>query len=151
MKPYPLCIILLFITGAAVGQTPLSDTGIYLTIKCSKNIPRQSVLLTGRSVCLAPSPIILPADFESVGEVVNTNKMIYFELTFRPKATERLAKLTANLPGSNLALVVDDEVFFVFKSDDLKVLRTFRFQGDPENIASFTRVNASLRAHLIAH
>jgi hypothetical protein len=149
MKPYPLCIILLFVSGMAVGQSQPDDTGIYLTIKCSKSIPRQNIVLTGRSVCLAPSPIIVPADFESVGDVVNNNNVVYFELTFRRKAKERLAMLTANLPGSKLALVVDSEVFFVFGADELKVMTTFRFQGDSEHLAAFNRVHDSLRASLV--
>lgn len=148
MKAYPLCMMLGLVALMAyspAGAQATGDTGIYLTIKCSKNIPRQAVMLTGRSVCLPSSPIILPADLESVGDVTTAGNVVYFELTFRPKARDRLAALTANLPGTNLALVVNGEVFFVFKAEDLKVLRTFRFQSSIDNLSAFNRVNASLK------
>jgi hypothetical protein len=151
MKPYPLCMILLFVSGMVVGQSQPESTGIYLTIKCSRKIPRQPVVLTGRPVCLAPNPLISAADFESIGEVVGNDVTVYFEVTFRPKARERLAMLTANLPTANLALVVDKEAFCVFKAEELKVLRTFRFQGYAKDTEAFHRIYAKLRAEIVAN
>ena len=103
-------------------------TGIFLTIECRKDIPKRHEMLSSKSICITQSPIIYPKDFESVGSIMEFGSNIYFDLTFTARGYETLMKLTANLPESKLALVVGDEVFFVFETTELKVAPTFRFQ-----------------------
>jgi hypothetical protein len=103
-------------------------TGIFLTIECRKDIPKRHEMLSTRSICVTQSPIIFPKDFETIGAVKEVGSNIFFDLTFTAKGYETLLKLTANLTDSKLALIVEDEVFFVFKASELKLAPTFRFQ-----------------------
>jgi hypothetical protein len=103
-------------------------TGIFLTIDCRKDIPKRHEMLSTKSICVTQSPIIYPKDFESIGTIKELGSNIYFDLTFTPRGYETLLKLTANLTDSRLALIVEDEVFFVFEASELKVAPTFRFQ-----------------------
>jgi hypothetical protein len=102
-------------------------TGIFLTIDCHKHIPRKPGMFSAKSVCLPHSPIIYPIDFASVTPVKEIGENIFFDLTFTSKGHHTLIEVTANLPDSHLALIVNDEVFFVFKASDLKAAPTFRF------------------------
>jgi hypothetical protein len=103
-------------------------TGIFLTIECRKDLPRKHGLITSRPVCLTQNPIIDPGDFASITPMKDNGKDVYFDLSFTPKGHQTLVKLVGSLPDAGLALVVNDEVFFVFKASDLKVSPTFRFQ-----------------------
>jgi hypothetical protein len=118
-------LTLVLLAGPAEGKV----TGIFMTIDCRKDIPRKHEMLTSKTVCLTQSPIIQPKDFGRIGPMQESGTNIYFDLTFTPKGHQTLIKLTSNLPDSQLALVVNDEVFFVFKSSELKVAPTFRFQS----------------------
>ena len=119
-------------------------TGIFLTIECRKDIPRKHEMLTTRPVCITQSPIIYPKDFSAVGPVRDAGANVYFELTFTPKGHQTLIKLTASLPRSELALVVNDDVFFVFKAAELKVASTFRFQTSAKYRAQVEAVQRQL-------
>jgi hypothetical protein len=110
------------------GDADTGSTGIFLTIDCRKDIPRKHEMLSTKTVCLTQNPIIQPKDFAAIGTVREAGANMYFDLSFTAKGHQTLVKLTANLPDSQLALVVNDEVFFVFKASELKVAPTFRFQ-----------------------
>ena len=120
-------------------------TGIFLTIDCRRDIPRKHEMLTTKTVCLTQSPIIQPKDFSAIGPIREVGANMYFDLSFTPKGHQTLIKLTANLPDSQLALVVNDEVFFVFKSSELKVAPTFRFQA----AVKYRSTMESVHKHLI--
>lgn len=113
--------------------TPLEQpgegvTGIFLSIECRKHIPKKREMLSTKSICLTQTPIISPKEFESVGNVMDFGSDVFFDLRFSPRGYETLLKLTENLPDSRLALVVEDQVFFVFKAAELRLAPTFRFQ-----------------------
>ena len=111
--------------------TPVDNgaiTGIFMTIECRKDIPRKHGLITSTPVCVTQSPIIDPGDFDAIGPLKDNGKDVYFDLRFTPKGHQTLVKLVASLPDAGLALVVNDDVFFVFKASELKVSPTFRFQ-----------------------
>lgn len=119
---------LLYVLISSHDTSDRGATGIFLTIECRKDIPRKHEMLSAKTVCITQNPIISPKDFAHVGPVREIASIIFFDLTFTPKGHQTLIKLTANLPESQLALVVNDEVFFVFRASELKVAPTFRFQ-----------------------
>jgi len=121
-----LWLLLLFAPSSLLADEGV--TGIFLTIECRKDIPRRREMLTTKSICVTQSPIINPKDFETIGNVKELGSSVFFDLKFTSKGYETLMKLTANLPDSKLALIVEDEVFFVFEASELKVAPTFRFQ-----------------------
>jgi hypothetical protein len=127
-----LLLISLLTVSPAVQDEQQGVTGIFLTIDCRRDIPRRQEMLTSKSICLTQSPIIFPKDFENVGVVKELGSTIFFDLKFTSKGYQTLLKLTENLPDSKLALVVEDQVFFVFKASELKVAPTFRFQTVPK-------------------
>lgn len=122
------------IAGTALAQ---SDSGIFLTIKCAKGIPRVTSKLNAKQVCLATQPIINPTEFESVSQVKQEGQKIYFDLRLSEKAVIRLNQLVINLPDATFALVVDKDVFSIFPADQLSVNRTFRFEGKLEFQSDF--------------
>lgn len=124
-----MVILLIFIS--LFDYQPVQDpaaTGIFLTIECRKDIPKRHEMMSSKSICLTQSPIIYPKDFENIGPVKELGSKLFFDLTFTSKGYETLLKLTANLPDSKLALIVNEEVFFVFAASELNVAPTFRFQ-----------------------
>lgn len=139
-----IAMVILFSTSAICQN----DTGIFLTIKCGKKMPKQTVSLTLKSVCLASNPIIVSSELESVTEVKENSQrhMIYFDLGISKKAAQTLRQLAVNLPSSTFALVVDKEVFSVFPASDLTGNSMFRFEGQQKDLATFARVREKLRA-----
>jgi hypothetical protein len=119
-------LLLFFAPSNLVGDDGV--TGIFLTVECRKDIPKRREMLSTKSICVTQSPIINPKEFETIGNVKELGSNVFFDLKFTPKGYETLMKLTANLPDSKLALIVEDQVFFVFKASELKVAPTFRFQ-----------------------
>jgi hypothetical protein len=135
-----ILLTLLLLAGPAEGKI----SGIFMTIDCRKDIPRKHEMLTSKTVCLTQNPIIQPKDFGTIGPMQESGANIYFDLTFTPKGHQTLIKLTSNLPDSQLALVVNDEVFFVFKSSELKVAPTFRFQSTAKYRSQFESIHRQL-------
>lgn len=108
-------------------------TGIFLTVECRAGIPKRREMLSTKSVCLTQNPIINPRHFEHVGNVKDFGAHVFFDLKFSPRGYETLLKLTENLTDARLALVVEDQVFFVFKASELRLAPTFRFQTAAKN------------------
>jgi hypothetical protein len=121
----------LFAAFSILTFSPVDEsatTGIFLTIECRKDLPRKHGLITAKPVCLMQSPIIYPKDFGSISPLKETGTNVQFDLSFTPKGHQTLVKLVASMPDAGLALVVNDDVFFVFRASELRVSPTFRFQ-----------------------
>jgi hypothetical protein len=142
MKLTLIVLVSCLLSTSAYSQT---DSGIFLTIKCGKKMQRESVLLTGKHVCLAAQPIILPEEFETVAQVKQENELIYMDLTISDKAVIKMRQLAQNLPESTFALVVNKEVFQVFATADISINRTFRFEGGINHQADFFQVQEHLK------
>jgi hypothetical protein len=125
-------------------------TGFFLTIKCQRNLQRHREILTSKSVCLPPSPIIYPKEFESISVVQEFGGKVFFDLKFTPKGYEMLLKVTENLPESKLALVVADQVFYVVKASELRVAPAFRFQAGAVNKETMEDVHRQLMSAMLA-
>ncbi|HMJ68312.1 MAG TPA: hypothetical protein VK508_05435 [Cyclobacteriaceae bacterium] len=123
-----------------------NDSGVFLTIKCSKKIPRHTEMVTFKQVCLASSPIIIASDFESITDLRQNNEKIHFDIGLSAKAFKTFQQLKANLPEATFALVVDKEVFSVFPASDLAVNRTFRFEGVSKDRPVFSKIQEKLKA-----
>ncbi len=123
-----------------------SESGVFLTIRCGKKMPRQIEITTLKSVCLASSPIILASQFESITEVRQINDKVSFDIGLSQKALQMFKQLKANLPDAKFALVVDKEVFSVFPASDLSVSKTFRFEGMSKDHPIFLKIQEKLKA-----
>jgi hypothetical protein len=143
MKYTLIFVLVALLTTPASSQ---NESGIFLTIKCGKKIPKETVVLTLKPVCLASSPIIVVSEFESVTEVKQVNEKIYFDLALSQKAVQMFKQLKANLPGASFALVVDKDVFSVFAASDLAVNSTFRFEGAIKDQQTFFKIQEKLKA-----
>lgn len=141
---YTLTIVLLF--AATISAMSQNDSGIFLSVKCAKKSPKQTVMLTGKQVCLAPNPIILASEFTSITDVKQQGDKVSFDLTLSPKAVQMLMQLSSNLPNSTFGLVVDKDVFYVFPASDLTVNRTFRFQATGKDLQVFNTVQKNLKS-----
>jgi len=108
-------------------------TGIFLTVECRKDVPKRREMLTGKAICVTQSPIIYPKEFETIGKVTDIGLNVYFEVKFTKPGYETLLKLTKGMPDARMALVVNDEVFALFKSSDVLQGRTCRFQTFVKN------------------
>jgi hypothetical protein len=137
-----IALVVLFATPA-VSQ---NDSGIFLTIECGKKMPKQTVSLTLKQVCLASSPIILASEFVSVTALRQENQRVSFDLSLSSKAVSKLRQLAANLPSSQFALVVEKEAFIVFAARDMSVNTTFRFEGLQKDLPTFVRIQEKLKA-----
>lgn len=125
-------------------EDKLDETGIYLPIKCTRHDTKYRVLLTSKEVCLAGKPIISSTGFSNVSNLIQLHDQIYFDITFSQKAFGVLKKLNESFPYNDLALVIEDEVFFVFTSADRKLNQTFRFQSDLKSESHFRRIHSKL-------
>jgi hypothetical protein len=139
-------LIVAMVALLAIPASSQNDSGIFLTIKCGKKMPKETVMLTLKAVCLASSPIIVATEFESVTEVKQNKERIHFDLALSAKAVQVLRQLKANLPEATFALVVDKEVFAVFAAGDLAVNSTFRFEGFMKDQQAFFKVQEKLKA-----
>jgi hypothetical protein len=135
--------LVILIATSAVSQ---NDSGIFLTIKCGKKVPRETLTLSQAQVCLANSPIILPSEFVSISDIRVDNQKVSFDLGLSPKAVEKLKRLAANLPSAEFALVVEKEAFMVFPANKLSVNRTFRFEGQQADMGAFLRIQEKLKS-----
>jgi hypothetical protein len=140
-----LIAVACLISATAFGQ---NDTGIFLTIRCAKKSPRQTVLMTNKQVCLAPNPIILSSEFTAITDLKTEGAIVWFDMTLTLKAVQTLTKISSNLPKSTFALVVDNDIFHVFSAGELTVNRTFRFQGTTKDLMTFTDIQKKLKAKI---
>jgi len=133
---------------ANVGEGQPNDSGIFLTVLCSKYENYNNaytVLTTSKKVCLANKPIITLDDFESISSLNDSNtNQIYFDVKLSSDASEILDKLNKNFPNSELALVIENQVFIVFKLNGEQLNRTFRFKGKQSEISDFITMNKKL-------
>jgi hypothetical protein len=122
-----------------------NDTGMFLTVKCAKRAPRQTVMLTSKQVCLAPNPIILASEFTAITDLKTEGMKIWFDMTLSTKAVKMLMKISSNLPDATFALVVDRDVFNVFPAKEITVNRTFRFQSTTKDQIAFADIQKRLK------
>jgi hypothetical protein len=108
-----------------------SISGFYVLIKNKKNCPnRLSSHLGPKMYCLPKEPVITEADFESVGEI-KYDKFFqkYFVLRLTANGFKSLKFLTQRLSGSELALVIDNQVAGVFDNMDKNVQQSIPITG----------------------
>lgn len=144
MKPGLLLLFLaLFVSPAEAQSNP---TGIYLPLKCSRHLTSYIVMLSNKPICLANNPIIPVTEFETLSPLVESGDVVYFEVTFSAAGYATLNKLNNSFPYTEMALMVDREVFVTFNMADKNVNRTFRFQGQWKDRDSFYQVYDKLAA-----
>lgn len=139
-------LIIALVVVLATPALSQNDSGIFLTIECGKKVPRETVTLTLKQVCLATNPIINTSDFESVTEVHQENQKVSFDLGLSRKAADRLRGLVRHLPSAEFALVVEKEVFVVFPANNLNVKSAFRFEGGSKDLPTFLRIQEKLKS-----
>lgn len=127
-------------------QAQSNPTGIYLPLKCSRHLTTYIVTLSNKPICLANNPIIPVTEFETLSPLVEDGDAIYFEVTFSPAGYTTLNKLNQSFPYTEMALMVDRQVFITFNMADKQVNRTFRFQGQWKDKESFYIVHDKLSA-----
>lgn len=142
MKYIPTIIFACAIAISGYSQT---ESGIYLTIQCAKRSPRQTVMLTNKQVCTATNPIIMVTEFTAITGIIDVGDKMSFDLTLSVKAVQKLMQLSASLPNSIFALMVDKSVFYVFPASDIQVGRTFRFQANGKDKSTFYDMHRKLR------
>ncbi len=135
-------LILFFLNQ--IEYEKLDGTGIYLPIKCTRHDKSYQVVLTTKEVCLTSKPIISYSEFDRISPMTVFNNQIYFDITFSQKGFGVLRKLNESFPYTDLALVVEDEVFIVFTAAERKFNQTFRFQSDLNSEPHFRRIHAKL-------
>jgi len=135
-------LFLFILNHTAWGQQ--KETGIYFTVKCNRHVPSQTVLLTSKSVCLTGNPIIISADFESVSEVRTVNDEVHFDLKLTSKGYNRLLKIQTSFPNSELAFVVEGDVFIIYDTSKSKVQTILRIQRPSNNIELFILLQSKL-------
>jgi hypothetical protein len=102
-------------------------------------------MLSNKHVCLAANPIILPTEFNSLTDVQVIGDRIWFDLTLSANAIQKLMQLSSSLPTSTFALVVDQDVFYIFPASDIQIGRTFRFQATGTDKSTFTDMQRRLK------
>jgi len=127
MKYILAFVLVCIVATAAMCQ---NDSGIFLSIKCAKGSPKQVVKISNKQICLAPNPIIPTQEFTSITDIRAAGDKVSFDLTLSAKAVQTLMQLSANLPKSTFALVIDKETYYDFPASDLTVNRTFRFMAN---------------------
>jgi hypothetical protein len=127
-----------------VEDVQVEETGIFLPIKCTRHDKIYSVLLTSKVVCITSKPIISFEEFDEISPLIEFGNHIFFDVTFSVKAFDVLRKLNESFPYTDLALVVEDEIFAVFTAADKKINQTFRFQSDFNQAPQFKRIHGKL-------
>jgi hypothetical protein len=148
MKCTIVLALVVLLSTQAMSQ---NDTGIFVTIKCSKNMPKQTAYIQSSLVCLAPSPLIEMTDFESVTEILlEGQKVLYFDLGLSRSASERIHQLSTKLPSSTFALKIKESLFSTFPATDVTKSATFRangtirFKGKVDDLPMFLQVQEDL-------
>src|ERR1700755_2510427 len=117
-------LVIIFAVAILIPAHGQNSTGMFVTIKCAKKSPKQTVMITNKQVCLAPNPIILISDFTSLTDVQQLGDKIWFDLTLSATAIQKLMQISSSLPNSTFALVVEQGVFYVFPAKDIQIGRT---------------------------
>lgn len=121
-----------------------SDTGIFLTIKCNRYNKVYTAVLTSKKVCLTNKPIIFFEDFESISPLNGSGSQVYFDVKLSPRALDILDQLNKSFPNIELALVVEKQVFIVFKVNDDLVNQIFRFTAQQNETVDFSSMHHKL-------
>lgn len=140
--------LLTIVLAVAVGWSAYSqnDSGIFLSIQCAKKSEKHMVALTGKQVCITPSPMILSSEFTSISDLEEHGDKIWFDLTISQKALQTLLRISSSLPNSTFAFVVDKDVFSTFAANDLLVGRTFRFQSTSKHKLIFAETQKKIKS-----
>jgi len=138
-------LVILFFTLASSQVFSQGDSGIYLSIKCGKGSLKHTTMMTNKQICLAPSPMILPAEFNAITDVMTRGNHVWFDMTISLKAVQVLSQISSNLPSSTFALVVEKQVFYTFPANDLRPGRIFRFQGEIKDQGTFHTMQKRLK------
>jgi hypothetical protein len=98
-----LIVFFCFTVGTIVAQP--GGTGFYFATPCPKHQKPYTVLLDkSQSVCLPNQPVITIEEIQSVTDLEETNKTIFFHIILTQAGYKRLQKLTAQLSNGTLAL-----------------------------------------------
>lgn len=145
---YILIVVLAVAVGfSACGQ---NDSGIFLSVQCARKSEKHMVALTGKQICITPSPMILSSEFTAITDLEEQGDKIWFDLTISQKALQTLLRISSSLPKSTFAFVVDKDVFSTFAADDLLVGRTFRFQATSKHKLIFSETQKKIKTLLAA-
>lgn len=105
-------------------------TGFYLTIPCTKEVPRFKEAVGSRFVCLADSAIIGRDGIESIGPIRQSGKKISFELQLTSESFQRINTISNQLHDAALALVVRNEILVVLQFSEIKAAKVYEFYGN---------------------
>jgi hypothetical protein len=106
------------------------DTGFYLTIPCTKEVPRLKEAVGNRFVCLADSAIIARNGIQSIGPIKQSGNKIHFELQLTPKSFQSINTISSQLHGAALALVIRNEILVVLQFSEIKAASIYKFYGN---------------------
>ena len=105
--------------GFATAFSQNIDTGFFLVIENPENCAHLVHAMTGPvSYCVPSNPVIPKAEFTFVGELkkVQGYELSSIDLRLTPEGFKTLETLTANLPNTKLALVLENHVVGIFDS-----------------------------------
>jgi hypothetical protein len=141
------CLLLFLVMILTVGAGAQSgSTGIYMPLKCTRHTQTYIVTLSLKPICLANNPIVPIKDFESVSNLAEYDDVVYFDITFTPAGFSTLNKLNKSFPYTEMAFMIDQEVFITFNMANKQINRTFRIQGQWKDKEFFYRVYNKLEA-----
>ena len=113
------------------------SSGVFLTMKSSKDYKDYSIKISTRdnselnSVFIPLEPIISVEEFTKVSEIINEEKhnQSYFYLSFSTGGIEKLKKITTNVEGVELVLVVNNTIIGYIKTMSSIVNKSILING----------------------
>jgi hypothetical protein len=126
-------VFILLFTQQSAAQDYFN--GFYFTVPCTKNglTARPVVLTEDRTfVCVTAQPIVEVNELQAVSNLreIPEENIFYFEVTITKDVASKLFQVTSLIKSKKLALIVDNEIIFVFDAmDDGHINRTFLITG----------------------
>ena len=76
---------------------------------------------------------------------MNVSDQVYFDLKLTSQAYNRLLKIQTSFPNSELALVIEGNVFTIYKMTNTQAKSILRIQGPRNNIDLFILMQSRLQ------
>jgi hypothetical protein len=126
-------LLLMLACPNAHGQS--YPNGFYFTLPCSQFVQEpMTVFLADKEeeqVCITQQPVVVLEALESIGDLLEVPKKNYvsFEFTLTRETTLKLYKVFTTMSSGKFALVIENEVAFVFEVDETKFNQLIRVDG----------------------
>jgi preprotein translocase subunit SecD len=142
-----LIVFFCFTVGTIVAQP--GGTGFYFATPCPKHQKPYTVLLDkSQSVCLPNQPVITIEEIQSVTDLEETNKTIFFHIILTQAGYKRLQKLTAQLSNGTLAFVVDQQVVSLINLKTNTLHQTIQFKTYVNQRSDLVAVHQKLKREM---